>query len=127
MQREHCIHPFDNGFLPKRSEHRDAIIVTHCSPLISAVSRTRPGEYRICGGSFIGGGGSTEAPAEEAAEYLSWSPHWAHLMRLTKELGIGLGRRAPSFSDKMKRGGSLLFWTTEHRNSAEQERTGVRV
>ena len=61
--------------------------MTRSSPLISAVSRKGPGEYYICGGSFIGGGGSTEATAEEAAEYLSWSPHWAHLMRLTLEMG----------------------------------------
>jgi hypothetical protein len=88
LQREHCIHPFDRGFIPKVCQDRDTIIVTRRSPLISAVSRTgRPGEYRIWGGSFIGGGGSTEATAEEAAEYLSWSSHWAHLMRLTKELG----------------------------------------
>ena len=40
LQREDCIHPFDTGFLPKRSDDRDAIIVTHSSPLISAVSRT---------------------------------------------------------------------------------------
>ena len=73
--------------MPKICKDRDGIIVTRCSPLISAVSRTRPGEYRIWGGSFIGGGGSTEATAEEAAEYLSWSPHWAHLMRLTLEMG----------------------------------------
>jgi hypothetical protein len=87
LQREDCIHPFDTGFIPHICEDRDAIIVTHCSPLVSAVSRKRPREYRIWGGSFIGGGGSTEATAEEAAEYLSWSPHWAHLMRLTLELG----------------------------------------
>jgi hypothetical protein len=54
---------------------------------IRVVSRKRPGEYRIWGGSFIGGGGCREAAADEAAEYLSWSPHWAHLMRLT--LGMG--------------------------------------
>jgi hypothetical protein len=35
----------------------------------------------------LGGGGCREATADEAAEYLSWSPHWAHLMRLTLELG----------------------------------------
>jgi hypothetical protein len=51
------------------------------------VSRKRPGEYLIRSGSFIGGGGSTEATPEKAAEYLSWSPHWAHLMRLTLEMG----------------------------------------
>jgi hypothetical protein len=38
-------------------------------------------------GSFIGGGGFRHATAEEAAEYMSQSPHWAVLMRLTKELG----------------------------------------
>ena len=77
MQREDCIHPFDNGFVPEISKDRSGIIVTRCSPLISAVSRTRPGEYRIWGGSFIGGGGSSEATAAEAAEYLSWS-HIGH-------------------------------------------------
>ena len=87
MHREDCIHPFDNGFLPEISKDRSGIIVTRGSPLISAVSRTPAGGYRIWGGSFIGGGGSTEATAEEAAEYLSWSPHWACLMRLTLELG----------------------------------------
>ncbi len=87
MRQEDCIHSFDNGFVPEISKDRSGIIVTRSSPLISAVSRKGPGEYYICGGSFIGGGGSTEATAEEAAEYLSWSPHWAHLMRLTKELG----------------------------------------
>jgi hypothetical protein len=87
LRRQDCIHPFDAGFVPKISEGRDAIIVTRSSPLISAVSRTRAGEYRIWGGSFIGGGGSTEATVEEAAQYLSWSSHWAHLMRLTLEMG----------------------------------------
>jgi hypothetical protein len=87
MQREDSIQPFDTGFVPKISDDRDAIVVTRSSPLISAVSRKRPGEYRIWGGSFIGGGGCREATADEAAEYLSWSPHWAHLMRLTLELG----------------------------------------
>jgi hypothetical protein len=35
----------------------------------------------------IGGGGSREATADEVAEYLARSAHWAHLMRLTLELG----------------------------------------
>ena len=87
MHREDCIHPFDNGFVPEISKDRSGIIVTRCSPLISGVSRKGPGEYRIWGGSFIGGGGCTEATAEEAAEYLSWSPQWAHLMRLTLKMG----------------------------------------
>jgi hypothetical protein len=82
-----CLHSFHNGFVPQITEDRSAIIVTRNSPLISAVSRTGPGEYRICGGSFIGGGGSREATADEAAEYLARSPHRAHLMRLTLELG----------------------------------------
>jgi hypothetical protein len=56
LQREDCIHPFDTGFIPKISDDRDAIIVTRDSPLISAVSRKRPGECLIWGGSFIGGG-----------------------------------------------------------------------
>jgi hypothetical protein len=47
LLREDCIHPFDTGFIPKISDDRDAIIVTHSSPLISAVSRVRVGEYRI--------------------------------------------------------------------------------
>ena len=82
-----CIHRFDTGFVPEIATDRSAIIVTRNSPLISAVSRTRPGEYRIWGGSFIGGGGSSEATVEEAAEYLGRSPHRAHLLRLTLELG----------------------------------------
>jgi hypothetical protein len=41
LQREDCIHPFDTGFIPKISDDRDAIIVTHSSPLISAVTRVR--------------------------------------------------------------------------------------
>jgi hypothetical protein len=86
MQREDCIHPFDTGFFPRISADRDAIIVTRSSPLISAVSRKQPGEYRIWGGSFISGGGCREATADEPPK-LSWSPHWAHLMRLTLELG----------------------------------------
>ena len=55
LHREDCIHPFDTGFVPQISKDRDAIIVTRSSPLISAVSRKRPGDYRIWGGSFIGG------------------------------------------------------------------------
>jgi hypothetical protein len=86
LKREDCIHPFDNGFVPEISKDRTGIIVTRRSPLISAVSRIQ-GEYYICGGSFIGGGGCTKATPEEAAEYLSWSPHWAHLMRLTLKMG----------------------------------------
>jgi hypothetical protein len=87
MRREDCIHPFDTGFVPEISADRSGIILTRSSALISAVSRKGPGEYRIWGGSFIGGGGWREATADEAAEYLSWSPHWAHLMRLTLEMG----------------------------------------
>jgi hypothetical protein len=48
----------------------------------------RSGEYWIHGGSFIGGGGcGHRSTAEEAADYMSQSPHWSVLMRLTKELG----------------------------------------
>ena len=54
---------------------------------MAPANKMRPGEYRIWGGSFIGGGGSTEATVDEAAEYLVRSPHWAHLMRLTLEMG----------------------------------------
>ena len=82
LSRE-CPHRFDTGFIPTADYADDRIIVTRNSPLISAVSRKRPGEYRISGGSFIGGGGSREATAYEVAEYLARSPHWAHLMRLT--------------------------------------------
>ena len=82
-----CPHRFDAGFVPTAKPDRDAIIVTRNSPLISAVSRKRPGEYLIWGGSFIGGGGCREATVDEAAEYLARSPHWAHLMRLTLEMG----------------------------------------
>jgi hypothetical protein len=31
--------------------------------------------------------GSREATADEVAEYLARSPHWAHLMQLTLEMG----------------------------------------
>ena len=82
-----CPHRFDTGFIPTADYAEDHIIVTRNSPLISAVSRKRPGEYRIWGGSFIGGGGSREATADEVAEYLARSPHWAHFMRLTLEMG----------------------------------------
>ena len=82
-----CPHRFDTGFVPTANPDRDAIIVTRNSPLISAVSRKRPGEYLIWGGSFIGGGGCREATVDEAAEYLARSPHWAHLMRMTLEMG----------------------------------------
>ena len=80
-------HDFHNGFIPDADLKDDHIIVTRNSPLISALSRKRPGEYRIWGGSFIGGGGSREATADDVADYLARSPHWAHLMRLTLKLG----------------------------------------
>ena len=47
LKREDRIHAFNTGFIPKICEDRDAIIVTRRSPLISAVSRTPAGEYRI--------------------------------------------------------------------------------
>ena len=80
-------HRFDNGFIPTANPARDSITVTRNSPLISGVQRKQPGEYWIHGGSFIDGGGRRDATAEEAAEYMSQSPHWAVLMRLTKQLG----------------------------------------
>jgi hypothetical protein len=40
-----CPHRFDAGFVPTAKPDRDAIIVTRNSPLISAVSRKRSGEY----------------------------------------------------------------------------------
>src|SRR5262245_54147316 len=73
-------HDFHDGFVPQADRGEDHIIVTRNSPLISAVSRERPGKYRIWGGSFIGGGGSSEASADQAANFLARSPHWAHLM-----------------------------------------------
>jgi hypothetical protein len=82
-----CPHRFDTGFIPTADHAGDHIIVTRNSPLISAVSRERQGEYRIWGGSFIGGGASREATADDVAEYLARSPHWAHLMRLTLKMG----------------------------------------
>jgi hypothetical protein len=78
---------FDTGLFRLPITRTTHIIVTRNSPLISAVSRKRPGEYRISGGSFIGGGASREATAYEVAEYLARSPHWAHLMRLTLKMG----------------------------------------
>jgi hypothetical protein len=81
------LHRFDNGFVPTANPAYDSITVTRNSPLISCVQRKRRGEYWIHGGSFIGGGASRPAAAEEAAEYMSYSPHWAVLMRLTNELG----------------------------------------
>jgi hypothetical protein len=76
-------------FVPTANRADDYIIVTRNSPLISCVSRQRPGQYRIKGGCFIGGGAGDDPTPEEAAEYLARSAHWAHLMRLTKELGWG--------------------------------------
>jgi len=78
MATNKCLHRFDTGFVPTAKSDRDAIIVTR---------NARAGEYRIWGGSFIGAGGCREASVDEAAEYLSRSPHWAHLMRLTLQLG----------------------------------------
>ena len=63
--------------------------------------------------SFIGGGGSTEATAEEAAEYLSWSPHWAPLMRLTKELGWSMTCTVPWRPNE--RCNSVLLWNIRRR------------
>ena len=80
-------HRFDTGFIPTANRTHGSITVTRNSPLISGVQRKRPEEYWIKGGSFIGGGASCDATAEEAAEYMSQSPHWTVLMRLTKELG----------------------------------------
>jgi len=88
MAANKSLHRFDNGFIPTADRDYDNITVTRNSSLISGVRRKRPGEYLIHSGSFNGGGGgSRDATAEEAAEYLSQSPHWAVLMRLTKELG----------------------------------------
>lgn len=78
------LHRFDTGFVPTGKSDRDAIIVTRNSPLISVVSRTRAGEYRIWGGSFIGGGGCREASVDEAAPT------------------AGLARRAPRAWKAMK-------------------------
>lgn len=99
-------HRFDNGFIPTANPSRDSITVTRNSPLISGVCRQEPGRYLIHMGSFIGGAGSREATAEETAEYMSQSPHWAVLlMGLTKELGWD--ERALFSGDQMKRGSSL--------------------
>jgi hypothetical protein len=35
-------------------------------------------EYLIHMGSFIGGGGSSEASADQAANHLACSPHWSY-------------------------------------------------
>jgi hypothetical protein len=77
----------DTGFAPEVTADRSGIIVTKSSPLISAISRTPSGDYRIWGGSFNGGGGCTEATAQQVAEYLARSPHWSRLIELTKEMG----------------------------------------
>ena len=100
LSRE-CPHRFDTGFIPTADYADDHIIVTRNSPLLSAVSRKRPGEYRISGGSFIGGGGSREATAYEVAEYLARSPHWAHLNAVDPE--VGLARCASRLGQIMKR------------------------
>jgi hypothetical protein len=52
--------------VPTANRAGDYIIVTRNSPLISCVTRQRPGQYRIEGGSFIGGGASHDATREEA-------------------------------------------------------------
>ena len=99
MRANKSLHRFDNGFIPTASPAHDRITVRRNSPLISGVSRKGPGQYRIDMGSFIGGGGR-DATAEEAAEYMSQSPHWAVLMRLTKGARMG-----PScFGEQMKSG-----------------------
>jgi hypothetical protein len=80
-------HTVSTTVLSDRYPAHDSITITRNSPLISCVQRKRPGEYWIHGGSFNGGGGcGRRSTAEEAADYLSQSPHWAVLMRLIKEL-----------------------------------------
>ena len=78
--------PIRYGFVPTAKPDRDCTIVTRNSPLISAVSRKRPGKYLIWGGSFIGGGGCREVTVDEAAEYLARRPLLVHLMQLTLEM-----------------------------------------
>jgi len=80
-----CPHRFDTGFIPTADYADDHIIVTRNPPLSRKQETTR--RVSDLGGSFIGGGGSREATADEVAEYLARSPHWAHLMRLTLEMG----------------------------------------
>ena len=85
-----CPHRFDNGFVPELIKDRSAIIVTRNSPLISVVSRKGPSEYRICFGSFIGGGGgSRETTADQAAEYLG--PESAPGPHIAPHARIGMG------------------------------------
>jgi hypothetical protein len=83
MYREDCIYAFDNGFVPEISKDRSGIIVTRSSPLISAVSRKGPGSIAFGAALSLAEAGAPK----EAAEYLSGSPHWAHLMRLILEMG----------------------------------------
>jgi hypothetical protein len=68
------LHRFDTGFVPTANRAGDYIIVTRNSPLISCVSRQRPGQYRVEGGLFIGGGASHDATPEEAAEHKRLEP-----------------------------------------------------
>ena len=87
MTTNRCPHRFDNGFIPTASHAYDSITVSRSSPLTACVCRKRLGDYSMYGSFFIDGSSSRNAMAEEVAQYLSQSPHWAKLMRLTKELG----------------------------------------
>ena len=86
MKREDCIHPFDNGFVPEISKDRSGIIVTCSSPLISAVARKasrRVSHWWL----FFHRRGRIMRRRRRSCRVSERSLHWAHLMRLTLELG----------------------------------------
>jgi len=87
MTANKSLHQFDNGFIPTADRACDNITVTRNSPLISGVRRKRPGEYLIHSGSFIVVEVAAVTLQLKKRPNLSQSPHWAQLMRLTKELG----------------------------------------
>ena len=76
-----CPHRLDTGFIPTADYAGDHIIVTRNPPLSRKQETTR--RVSDLDKSFIGGGGSREATADEVTEYLAaqpslGSPHAAH-------------------------------------------------
>lgn len=99
--------------MPETSKDRTGIIVTRSSPLIWAFSRTPAGEYRIWGGSFIGGGGCREGTAEgdeppQDFYHPKWRIFWNRkignqrrrdtliLLEADRHIRVALGRCQPS-------------------------------